>query len=446
MSSFSLDTPSNHSIRRNWLAGASATLLAASMIAAAPRVQAHGHFFLSVNAGPYPYYAPYPHPYRRVYYAPAPVYYYPEPVYYEQGYYEPARFRYAHAYSYAHVHRVHSTASAASTSTSATGQVVAKTAPPQLPVYQQPPMPGPGYVWTPGYWDYADGYYWVPGTWVMPPYADAMWTPGYWAWDNDAYVFYPGYWGLSVGYYGGIAYGFGYPGFGYDGGYWSLGVFHYNGAYNNFGNVRVVNAYNRSFSGSLAATIRGVVASRVSFNGPHGATARPTARELAAANGQRGAPLRAQIRQQVLARNTESLRAAVNHGAPPIAATAQAGRFDRVTPAIGANRVAMANGASPTGRGRTDGLAASAGDNRSFAKDRERSAGWHSAESPVFRHGNTSFARQGMYGDGRFQGPARGPMMYPEGPRGYPGGHFADPHQQGQRPQAMSMDRRNHHG
>ena len=29
-------------------------------------------------------------------------------------------------------------------------------------------LPGPGYIWTPGYWAYdpADGYYWVPGTWV----------------------------------------------------------------------------------------------------------------------------------------------------------------------------------------------------------------------------------------------------------------------------------------
>ena len=40
-------------------------------------------------------------------------------------------------------------------------------APPVLPVYVQPPLPGPGYMWTPGYWAYGDdGYYWVPGTWV----------------------------------------------------------------------------------------------------------------------------------------------------------------------------------------------------------------------------------------------------------------------------------------
>lgn len=45
-------------------------------------------------------------------------------------------------------------------------------APPVLPVYVQPPIPGPGYIWTPGYWaweeDVAD-YYWVPGAWVPAP-------------------------------------------------------------------------------------------------------------------------------------------------------------------------------------------------------------------------------------------------------------------------------------
>ena len=45
-------------------------------------------------------------------------------------------------------------------------------APPELPVYEQPLCPAPGYLWTPGYWAYGDDYddyYWVPGTWVMAP-------------------------------------------------------------------------------------------------------------------------------------------------------------------------------------------------------------------------------------------------------------------------------------
>ena len=29
-------------------------------------------------------------------------------------------------------------------------------APPVLPVYVQPAIPAPGYIWTPGYWAYGD--------------------------------------------------------------------------------------------------------------------------------------------------------------------------------------------------------------------------------------------------------------------------------------------------
>ena len=40
------------------------------------------------------------------------------------------------------------------------------TAPPELPVYEQPICTGEGYIWTPGYWAYGpEGYFWVPGTW-----------------------------------------------------------------------------------------------------------------------------------------------------------------------------------------------------------------------------------------------------------------------------------------
>jgi len=109
-------------------------------------------------------------------------------------------------------------------------------APPAIPVYVQPPCPGYGYIWTPGYWAYGpSGYYWIDGAWVLPPYEDALWTPGYWGFDDDAYFWNPGYWGLNVGYYGGINYGFGYFGTGFYGGYWRDHHFYYNGEYNRFG-------------------------------------------------------------------------------------------------------------------------------------------------------------------------------------------------------------------
>ena len=138
-------------------------------------------------------------------------------------------------------------------------------APPPLPVYAQPPIPRPGYLWTPGYWGYGvAGYYWVPGVWVLPPAVGFLWTPGYWGWGGSAFVFHAGYWGPTVGFYGGINYGFGYGGFGYAGGYWERGAFYYNRSVNNFGDTRITNVYNRN-----------VVVNRttnVSYNGGRGGT------------------------------------------------------------------------------------------------------------------------------------------------------------------------------
>ena len=107
----------------------------------------------------------------------------------------------------------------------ATGAAIAvDIAPPPLPVYDQPPIPAPGYIWTPGYWTWDDdtGYYWVPGTWVLPPEPALLWTPGYWGWNDGVYAFHEGYWGPEVGFYGGVSYGFGYTGEGYEGGYWGM--------------------------------------------------------------------------------------------------------------------------------------------------------------------------------------------------------------------------------
>jgi hypothetical protein len=64
--------------------------------------------------------------------------------------------------------------------------------PPALPVYTQPPCPGDGYLWTPGYWAYGPvGYYWVPGVWVTPPRVGVLWTPGYWGFGGGLYGWLP---------------------------------------------------------------------------------------------------------------------------------------------------------------------------------------------------------------------------------------------------------------
>jgi hypothetical protein len=117
-------------------------------------------------------------------------------------------------------------------------------APPPLVVYEQPPCPEPGLLWTPGYWAYGpDGYYWVPGAWVPAPYEGALWTPGYWGWSDGLYVWHGGYWGPHVGYYGGVNYGFGYMGVGFVGGLWRGHDFVYNTAVVHVNNVYVHNTY-----------------------------------------------------------------------------------------------------------------------------------------------------------------------------------------------------------
>jgi WXXGXW repeat (2 copies) len=194
-------------------------------------------------------------------------------------------------------------------------------APPPLPVYAQPPIPGPGYLWNPGYWNYATaGYYWVPGTWARPPAVGLLWTPGYWGWGAGAFVFHAGYWGPHIGFYGGINYGFGYGGVGYAGGYWAHGAFFYNRSVNNFGNRRITNVYNKNVTVNRTTN--------VSYNGGAGGTAaRPTPAELAADREQHVAPTAAQVQHQQAASTDRELQASVNHGKPPIAATSRPGEF-----------------------------------------------------------------------------------------------------------------------
>jgi hypothetical protein len=208
-------------------------------------------------------------------------------------------------------------------------------APPALPVYSQPPIPGPGYIWTPGYWAWGpNGYYWVPGTWVLPPAVGLLWTPPYWGWSLGGFVFNAGFWGPAVGFYGGINYGFGYFGVGFAGGYWSNGNFFYNRAVTNISNTHITNVFNRGVTVNRTTN--------VAFNGgPGGTTARATPAELAAAREQHVAPTAAQVRQQQAASTNRALQASVNHGNPTIAATRRPGEFTR-------SAAVAARGAVPT--------------------------------------------------------------------------------------------------
>lgn len=195
--------------------------------------------------------------------------------------------------------------------------------PPPLPVYPQPFAPGPGYIWTPGYWAWGPyGYYWVPGTWVLAPRVGFLWTPGYWAWNGGFYWWHPGYWGPHIGFYGGINYGYGYVGVGFVGGYWRGGAFYYNRAVSNVNVIYVHNTYNETVVNNSTTV------NRVSYNGGTGGMeARPTPEQQAYARDQHVAPTAAQVRQEHVAMNNPAQRFSANHGRPQIAATAKPGTF-----------------------------------------------------------------------------------------------------------------------
>jgi len=191
--------------------------------------------------------------------------------------------------------------------------------PPALPVYAQPMCPGPGYLWTPGYWAWNDvgGYYWVPGTWVVGP-VGMLWTPGYWGFAGGVYGWHGGYWGPHVGFYGGVNYGFGYGGVGFGGGEWRGGAFFYNRAVMNVNVTSIHNVYNRTVIVNNVHT---------SFNGPGGVEARPTPQEEQYSHEQHTPALAAQTEHEHAASQNKQLFASENHGRPAIAATGRPGEF-----------------------------------------------------------------------------------------------------------------------
>jgi hypothetical protein len=274
-------------------------------------------------------------------------------------------------------------------------------APPVLPVYVQPAIPAPGYLWTPGYWSWAPtGYYWVPGTWVMPPSAGLLWTPGYWGWGNGAYLWHAGYWGPHIGFYGGVNYGYGYGGVGYEGGYWRGNQFLYNTTVNNVRTINVTNVYTRTVVTNTTVT-------RVSYNGgAGGVVARPSAAELSAAREPHVAFTSEQRAHENLARSNESLRAAVNGGHPPIAATARPAVFT-------GHDVVASRGATAAPHA---AVSRSASAPAAYAARPQQGAP-HGAAAPAPYHNPASVGA----GHASAGSQGREPQGHPEGPGGHEG-------------------------
>ncbi|MGB8481413.1 MAG: hypothetical protein WCE63_21610 [Acidobacteriaceae bacterium] len=236
-------------------------------------------------------------------------------------------------------------------------EVYAPEPPPTMPEYEQPYCPGNDYIWTPGYWFWSPaGYYWVPGAWVLAPYIGALWTPGYWGFAGGRYGWHYGYWGPYIGFYGGINYGYGYFGNGYQGGYWNRRTFYYNRSITRVNNnVRYVYTRNVSYNNRT----------RVSYNGGRGGlNVRPNQSQLNAAKARRFGAIPAQRQLVHQAQGNRAQFAKTNNGKPAQVAytrpvnggrKAPAARPQDFRPAVGTrpvNNARPATGTHPTNGGK----------------------------------------------------------------------------------------------
>ena len=193
-------------------------------------------------------------------------------------------------------------------------------------------------IWSPA------GYYWVPGAWVLAPYVGALWTPGYWGSAGGRYGWHYGYWGPYIGFYGGINYGYGYFGNGYQGGYWNRGAFYYNRSITRVNNnVRYVYTRNVSYNNRT----------RVSYNGGHGGlNARPNQSQLNAAKARRFGAIPAQRQLVRQAQGNRSQFAKTNNGRPSQVAYTRPVNGGRKTPAARPQDFRPAAGARPANNAR----------------------------------------------------------------------------------------------
>ena len=266
-------------------------------------------------------------------------------------------------------------------------------APPELVVYSQPICPQEGYLWMPGYWAYGpDGYFWVPGTWVEPPDVGLLWTPGYWGWGGDAYAWNDGYWGPTVGFYGGVNYGYGYGGSGYEGGYWRNNQFSYNRSVNNVDERNFHNTYDKPVRNERAGN-------NVSYNGgTGGTTARASAAEETAGHERHIPATAAQTGHQKAASGNHELLASVNHGKPPIAATSKPGEFTGKG-VVAAKGAAPENKAAETKATENKAAATRTSENKAAAnkaaatRTSENKAATQRAAQPAPSHAKTAAAQ-----------------------------------------------------
>src|SRR5689334_9202392 len=74
-------------------------------------------------------------------------------------------------------------------------EVLVTEAPPPVRVETRTVAPGPGYVWTSGYWRWNGARYeWVSGSWVLRPRTTALWVEGHWERRPGGWIWIAGHW------------------------------------------------------------------------------------------------------------------------------------------------------------------------------------------------------------------------------------------------------------
>ena len=72
---------------------------------------------------------------------------------------------------------------------------IAHSHPPHARVEYRSEMPGPGYVWVKGFWDWDGGQWvWLPGRWERPASAGVVWVEPHYFRDGEGYRYEPGHW------------------------------------------------------------------------------------------------------------------------------------------------------------------------------------------------------------------------------------------------------------
>ena len=67
--------------------------------------------------------------------------------------------------------------------------------PPPLRFERRGPLPGPGYVWADGYWNWSGGrYVWFPGAWRRPPFEGAYWEHPHYDHYDRGWAYHEGHW------------------------------------------------------------------------------------------------------------------------------------------------------------------------------------------------------------------------------------------------------------